>query len=330
MHSRRDLLAQAAAFACLASAARAQENATDPAPLGWVQRPLGHGTAIVLYPAADSVARTLAPAPPPPSGHGDNLTRRFGAATAEILLHGRGYAQPGAQAATGEFPVLLFAPGSRLAAFDYRVLLERVVGAGYVVVALTPPAQATYSDVATELAAAIAAIDGWRERADDALGAICGESFASFGHSLGGAASVLTISRSPRLRAAANLDGDFAPPTDAARPHQPLLYMLQENASEPQRSRDRRRRAWANVSSRSTSATALRCDGFRHLTFLDASLIAQTIPANLRANRFGDVNAQQALDATALVVTAFFDEHLKGRSDALATVAAATNMMRPY
>lgn len=322
-----------AALVSLASQGRGaigQERFTTLAPpgpfaLGRVERRLvGPAPAIITYPAAEATPRTPARGPRPPTGRAENLTRRFGEPAARELMDGLGWAQEGAATASGRHPVLVFAPGMRLAAFDYRTISEWLASAGYVVVAITPAGNADYSDAARDIAVACAAARRWANEPGDNLGAaIDAAAMGVFGHSLGGAAAALAASRDASLRAVANLDGDFAGAANAARPRQPLLYLTSEDDFEAQRSRERRARVWRNVSALSRSASAIRLSGFKHLDFLDAFLVASRMPAETREARFGRGPAEGALALSANLVRSFFDDHLRGQSGALAATLAS-------
>lgn len=303
--------------------------------VGWIQRlvPGNANPCLIFYPSALKGDRLPTSPPPPPEGHSTNLERRFGTTAASALIHGKGYAIPRAVAGNMRFPVVLFAPGLRLAAFDYRSILESVASHGYVVVALTLPTGTDYDAAAAHLRIVTDSLLVWSISKDDALGALCEiGSIGILGHSLGGAAALLAAHRDKRIRAAANLDGDYGGGTSDAKPDQPLLYAVSVDPMEPAHSLERRRQVWSSVSGRSRSATVVRLSTFRHLDFLDAALAKELIPVDRRQGRFGPIDGMRSVIIARSLASGFFDEHLKGRSgfvDRLMGVPEAQIAQRP-
>ena len=322
-NTRRGLLV--GALCALAPAANAQAVFVTPRPsgphqVGRVERGIGGRTALIHYPAIGEIGATARGAAMP-DAHLDNLTRRFGAGAAQALWSGAGFAQPGASVRAGRYPAVLFAPGMRLAAHDYRALLEDVASHGYVVVALSPDV-ADPRPIADQLIAARAVVQTWASDGDDRLGAIVDAArIGVTGHSIGGAASVLAASTEPGFACAANLDGDYIGAAGAARPRQAVFHLASSDAHEPNRSRERRARTWRDVSARSVSATLVRMPEAAHFNMLDAALLQAQMPADKRSGRFGAIEPAQGLALTGALLCAFLRERLNGEGDALLAAA---------
>jgi|CXWL01.1.fsa_nt_gi dienelactone hydrolase len=306
-----------------------------PAPggeraVGWRNDLVGadgaHLDWIAYYPAATGEGALSAPAMP--DTHVENLTRRFGADVARALAEGRGHGGENRAVSPGSWPVLVFAPGWRLSAYDYRALLEDLASRGFVVLAIetSPPTERPpYAETAAQIEAAIAAAQAMSARADsDFARGLDVSRIGVIGHSVGGAAAALAASETGAVRAVVNLDGDFAGASEMARPDQPMLYLTSVDPREPARTMERRARVWARVSRDSDAAEAVRLPVFRHFNFLDAALVQAAVPAADRTGRFGDIDATRGLELSGALSAAFFDEHLRGRLGAFDAALEAT------
>ena len=155
----------------------------------------------------------------------------------------------------------------------------------------------------------------------------------AFGHSIGGAAAVLAAARVPAIRAAANLDGDFAGAAAVEQPRVPLLYITSQppnrpavpmSAWEDESSEMRRDRIWRNLASRSPDAQRVRIGGLFHSNFQDEALLpASAMPPKLRRARFGSIDGARGLDLTARLLAGFFAQGMAGppAEDVASTVA---------
>lgn len=319
-----------AALLCL-GCAPAQETPVpviDPAPVQAV-RPAGpHAVGVMegpqtaggrlYYPAGDGgEARAIALT----EARREKLTQRFGAGVADALGRAVTAARLDAAPAQGRFPLVIFAPGSNMAAGDYRLLIEDLASRGYVVLALdpngAPPAsEARYAAAADEMIAALARI---RSDAPAPVAAIMDtDHVALVGHSLGGAAAYIALPRAPGA-VAINLDGDMmAPP--AVPPSASILYLIGQTPPENDRSRARRAGTWRDLSAGVADATVLQVTDFRHFDYADAALLQDGVPEPMRQARFGPLGGQKAHALTTDLIAAFLDSRLKG--DAAAWPAA--------
>lgn len=283
----------------------------------------------LFYPTDDQAsARTPDLVDLPPS-YQTALTRRFGAPAAAALLTARGNASWNAMPSKGRFPVLVFTPGAGMGARDYRLLLEEITSQGYVVAALNPlgsppVSEARYSEAADELSRATAAV---RDMASTAPWAdvIDTGRVGLIGHSIGGAAAVLALSRTPSALAAVNLDGDFSAAANAPAPSRPVLYIAGLTDGERQASRDRRGALWKTVSNGNAQAIALQIPTLRHFDFADAALLPPSLMSdNRRRNRFGAIGGPRAHVVTSRLLTAFFEQALSKAPETLDAALAAT------
>ncbi|MDV6329224.1 alpha/beta fold hydrolase [Asticcacaulis sp. 201] len=290
---------------------------SGPFGVGVVER---DGRWLIYYPAEMNLTAQAAPALP--KDYAADLKRRFGSLVSQALEAGKGFAVANARPATGARPVIVFAPGWHMMAQDYRAVLEDIASRGYVIVALerlpesqTPPYTAT-ARALTEgraLAASVAA-----DRLDWLNTAIDSQKVVLMGHSVGGAAAVLAASADSTVKGAVNLDGDYADEAASARPTVPMLYMLSYAPDEAASSVARRAEAWRRVKAKSSAPLALQIQGFRHLNFLDAALLAEQVPLKTRASGFGYYIPAAGLRMTADLVAAFCDEYANGKDWALA------------
>lgn len=235
-----------------------------------------------------------------------------------MLVEGEGYSALRAPLAPGRYPLLVFAPGARLTAYDYRALLEDVASRGYVIVALTPAEGADYAAVTGLIRACVNVAIGWSIDAEDALGVgIDTRRVGVFGHSLGGAAAAWAASQDARVGAVLNFDGDYTGGAEAARPRQPLLQTQCFDPGEPAPSRARRARVWSQVCAASAGACLLDLSGMRHFNFLDAALLAARMPQERAHGRFGTIDSTRGLRLAGALACGFFQEHLNGDAGAL-------------
>lgn len=286
---------------------------------------------IAYYPADAEPA--LSAAARMPSADVNQLTRRFGAEAAMALAQGRGYAVADAPVAAGRWPVLVFAPGWGLAAYDYRALLEDIASRGFVVLAIErtqdegrPP----YEETAAQIDAAVGAVRALAANPRDAFArALDSARIGAFGHSVGGAAAALAASQNSAIGAVANLDGDFGGRSETARPGQPMFYLISDDPREPARTMERRAHIWARVSADSDAAISAQARVLRHFNFLDAALVQAAIPADRRAGRFGEIDAARGLAISGALTAAFFDEQLRGRGGAFVAALGTTPEAMP-
>lgn len=255
------------------------------------------------------------------------LARRFGAPAAAALLAAKGEAGWNAAPARGPFPVVVFTPGAGMGARDYRLLLEDLASHGYVVAALNPlgsppVSDGRYGEAADELVRAVATV---REQAAQAPGFIDATRFGFVGHSIGGAAAVLALSKAPEARLAINLDGDYSAAALAPAPPKPILYIAGLTDGERQASHDRRGKAWRTVANGNGRAVALQIQTLRHFDFADAALLPpSTMTEDRRRNRFGPIGGARAHAAVSTLLRGFLDQELTARANGLDAALART------
>ncbi|MFE6055199.1 alpha/beta hydrolase family protein [Kitasatospora sp. NPDC056446] len=135
------------------------------------------------------------------------------------------------------------------------------------------------------------------------------------GHSLGGASAVEAMREDGRIRAAADLDGDFFAPLPAGGLPGPVLLLgAQRHAGEnPAANWDR---AWQQLTG---WKRWLDLPDAGHLSFcdmhwlVDAFGVRDQLPPETAPEQFGTVKGARALAATRAYLGAFFDRHLLGR-----------------
>lgn len=274
-----------------------------------------------------------------------SLVRRVGPAAADAFLKMRWHSGDGVPAAGGRFPVLVFAHGYHQPPTSYMALIEHLVARGYVVFAIAAPGFAEvvpladgriaanlplsdegYSKFAQDIASAVAEVPK--------LDAVPGHPFAGhldaarigvFGHSLGGAAAVLAAARMPSIRAAANLDGDYAGASADEQPRVPLLYVTTQPPNreaspksdwDDERNEVRRAGIWRHLAAASPRALRVRVGGMFHANFQDEALLpVSAIPQKLRGTRFGSIDGVRGLELTSRLLAGFFAETLDGPAE---------------
>ncbi len=317
--------------ACGAEAERAghvPRPLETPAPsgthgVGYQTRVIGGVEVIAYYPTATRAAAS--PAAQMTEPHIDNLSARFGADVSARLADGRGHAAADAAIAQSAWPVIVFAPGWRLAAQDYRTLIEDIASRGYVVLAIAdsptserPP----YAETATAINSVVnglAVTDG-----DAFMQSLDITQIGVMGHSVGGAASSLAASENDAIDAVVNLDGDFGGPSEHALVRRPILYLTGSDPREQSHTYERRARTWARVTTDVEFAQAVQVRSLRHFDFLDAALVRDEIREDRRENRFGTLEPARGIALSSALSVAFFDEALRGQQGAFATALAAT------
>ncbi|MFG2909772.1 alpha/beta hydrolase family protein [Kitasatospora sp. NPDC048286] len=135
------------------------------------------------------------------------------------------------------------------------------------------------------------------------------------GHSIGGASAVEAMRQDGRIRAAANLDGDFFVPLPADGLSRPVLLLgAQRHAGQsPTANWDE---AWRHLTG---WKRWLDLPEAGHLSFcdvhwlVDALGIREQLPPEGLAEQYGSIKGDRALAATRAYLGAFFDRHLLDR-----------------
>jgi dienelactone hydrolase len=221
-----------------------------------------------------------------------------------------------------------------MGARDYRLLLEEIASHGYVIAAVNPlgsppVSEARYSDAADELvdaATKLRALSATPPTAD-----LIDPSRVGFlGHSIGGGAAVLALSRDPGALAAINLDGDFGGASDARAPQKPILYVVGRTDGERQASRDRRGAVWKTMTTGNAQAVALQIETLRHFDFADAALLPpDAMSDERRRNRFGPIGGSRAHTATSKLILGFLDQALSAGPSTLDAAMTETPEAKP-
>lgn len=321
----RPLLALAAALAmpvasCSPPAPKVAEHPTaagvaaidgarlaGPHPVG-LRASAGPGGAMWLfYPAATDKA--AGPAPSLTADYKTALARRFDGQAAADLIAARGPVAWGAAPLAGAHPLLIFTPGASMGSHGYRALLAGLASRGYVVAALDPLGSPPVGDARYGEAADAIGRTAQALAARDAIDGIpidrrC---VAAIGHSLGGAASVLALARSPvPLAGAVNIDGDYSGPAKAPAAARPILYITGHDQTEGDSNFRRREAVWALVANGQASARHVELADLRHFDVHDAALLpAATIPSRLRIHRFGPMGGTRALATVDALIADF-------------------------
>ena len=299
-----------------------------PAPsgehgVGYQMRSFGGVDVIAYYPTAERAAASTAAQMTEP--HIANLSSRFGAEVSARLASGRGHAMADAPIAQSAWPVIIFAPGWRLAAHDYRTLLEDIASRGYVVLAIaqSPPGERPpYSESAAQIGAIVTALN---TPGDDVfMQSLDTTQIGAMGHSVGGAASSLAASENEAIDAVVNLDGDFGGSSEHALVRRPILFLASFDPREQSHTYERRARTWARITTDVEFAQTVQVRELRHFDFLDAALLREDVPERRRENRFGTLPSERGIALASALSVAFFDETLRGEAGAFRTALAAT------
>ncbi|MFC3383578.1 alpha/beta hydrolase family protein [Couchioplanes azureus] len=266
-----------------------------------------------------------------------------------LLLSGpagaHSHAVPGAAAADGRFPVVLFSPGLGGVRTQNTAWAEDLASRGYVVAAVDHPydsAAVVLADGRTVRTTVAASGDpeeddkraaGWRAvRAADLsfvltqlgrldrgelghplAGRLDTARAAATGHSLGGAAALRAAARDPRFTAVIDLDGGIGREQGPVR--QPVLALTQAIDGPD----DAEYVALLTAVLEPATATSYRLTvpGSAHLTFTDAPLYLPPVPAVA-----GSLGRAESVRMTTETCAAFLDATLRGRTDGLAATLA--------
>lgn len=272
------------------------------------------------------------------------MEKRLGKTAANALLSLKTDAQTNASIASDKnsFPVLIFAPGSSWLPTDYSSIVENLAADGYIVVAfaaasLSPVIQfpngsitnsvrvgnSTYGLIGADFNFICNQLE--RLNQDPSLKIekrMDTSKIGVFGHSLGGAAAILGAANNDKINAAANLDGDFSGDAENASPKQQILYITTQPPSlsdetpienwDEERNEIRRKGIWERINAQSAIAFRVRVAKMFHSNFQDAALLpVNSMPENLRSNRYGSIDGERGVKLTTELLSAFFDAQLK-------------------
>jgi predicted dienelactone hydrolase len=137
-----------------------------------------------------------------------------------------------------------------------------------------------------------------------------------FGQSLGGSVAAQLAHDNPRIRAAANLDGEFVGPVARTGVTKPFLLMASD-VNSPQK-----KESWKSFRSASTGwRHALHLRQAQHGSYTDLQAILPQLTDHMKISAapelIGTINPRRSLAAQRAAITAFFDLQLKTRPTTL-------------
>jgi predicted dienelactone hydrolase len=248
---------------------------------------------------------------------------------------------------SGRFPVIIFSPGWKGHLTQNTVQFELLASHGYIVVSVEhPPARNLPVEFDPSLQNNL---DGYDREAQvrggdirfvidqlaslnhsDPLGLFTGHFDLSrlgmFGYSFGGAVTAQACCDDERIRAGINLDGMLFGPAADAGVSQPFLFMSSDGALPTEtdlRHPDARRRLHMQAldrdmkridhSLRRFGGYYLRVQGAAHSNFSDRPLYSPL----RHLTDAGSISPLRAFEIINAYTLAFFEQHLKGKSQAL-------------
>jgi len=253
--------------------------------------------------------------------------------------HGTSTSVADAAVATGQFPVVLFSPGLAGVRTQNSAWAEDLASRGHVVVALDHPGdsavmvlndgtavtstvRSTGDDAKDE-----ANTDRWTNlRVDDLRAAIDELPAANrahrllqghldltrvvaAGHSVGGAAALLTADRDRRVTAVVNLDGL---PRGAAKPVVPVLTLVAGHWTGDAAGAERYAARLDATTSASRCAFRLTVPGVAHLGLTDAALFLPPLPSLVGPRLSWLADRRAGISASSTATQVFLDHVLRG------------------
>ncbi|MGW4913760.1 alpha/beta hydrolase family protein [Streptomyces sp. NPDC004270] len=244
----------------------------------------------------------------------------------------RTHAHVSAPPAPGRFPLVLLSPGFSMPRSTLTALADDLAGRGYVVASVDH----AYESVGTEFpgrriltCAACEQVDTPAEEAAVVLGRAADLSFVIgeltshrrtgvlsrmidprrigiAGHSIGGAAAAATMSADHRVRAGADLDGDFfVHPAGARLGRRPFMMIGSESTHSPDNDATDWPDAWSHLNGWRRWLTVT---GAEHFSFTDLPYLADQLGLSDPAV---PLSGARGWLITRDYVTAFFDLHLR-------------------
>ncbi|MFE0809394.1 alpha/beta hydrolase family protein [Streptomyces sp. NPDC058848] len=305
---------------------------TDP----WVPTARGRELLVsVSYPARRAGAGSPAPYVTTDEARllleARNLT---GVVPAETLAGTRTHARVGAAPAPGRFPLVLLSPGFGMPRTTLTSLADDLASRGYVVAAVDhaheslatefpggriPPCVACEEvDGRSELAAVVRGraadlsfvLDELtvRRRAGALARTIDARRIGAAGHSIGGATAAATMAADRRVRAGADLDGNFfVDDAGAGLGGRPFMMLGAENVHSPGGGITDWDGAWDRLHGWKRWLTV---EGAGHFSFTDFPWLADRL--GLPPDPEAPLSGERSWHITRDYVAAFFDLHLRG------------------
>ncbi|MBE1563345.1 alpha/beta hydrolase family protein [Nonomuraea africana] len=240
----------------------------------------------------------------------------------ETLTATRAHARVSPPPSRARLPLVLMSPGFTMPKATLTSLAEDLASRGYLVAAV----EHTYESVATTFpdgrtTTCLACVRG-QDGAKVAQGRVADLRFvldqlmrrdlvdrsriAVVGHSMGGNSAAHTMLADPRVKAAANLDGTFAPIVpNLGKP----FLMVGTTKHVPDGKDSTWRQSWANMTGWKRWITVTGAD---HSSFVDYAVLRPQLglPAP-------ELVGARALKITRAYLAAFLDTHLRGRDEPL-------------
>lgn len=241
-------------------------------------------------------------------------------------------------------PLVVLSPGHSKPRSELTGLAEELASRGYVVAAIDH----TYENVATTfpdgrvttcVTCEIAKGAGWwvkleKSRAADVsfvldqltgkhpkwkdAGLIDTSKIAMAGQSAGGASAVTALLEDSRLRAGIDMDGTVESPVPASGLSRPFLFLGKPATYTPGKGEAA---SWEQVwKGLNGWKRWLLMDGAVHLSFTDLGVLVDQVGLDVGA----DIRGARAMDITRKYVTAFFDQHLRGKPQPLLNKSSAS------
>ncbi|MFC7883107.1 alpha/beta hydrolase family protein [Streptomyces sp. NPDC057376] len=257
-----------------------------------------------------------------------------GVVPAETLAGTRTHARVGAAPARGRFPLVLLSPGFGMPRTTLTSLADDLASRGYVVAAVDH----AYESLATEFpggrvmpCVACEKVDGRAEFAGVVRGRTADLSFVideltdrrrtgalarmidprrigAAGHSIGGATAAATMAADRRVRAGADLDGNFfVDDAGAGIGERPFLMLGAESVHSPGGDITDWDGAWSRLHGWKRWLTV---DGAGHFSFTDFPWLGDRL--GLPTDPEAPLSGERSWHITRDYVAAFFELHLRG------------------
>jgi dienelactone hydrolase len=242
-------------------------------------------------------------------------------------------------------PLVVLSPGHSKPRSELTGLAEELASRGYAVAAIDH----TYENVATTfpdgrvttcVTCEISKGQGWwvkleKSRAADVsfvldqltgkhpkwkgAGLIDTSKIAMAGHSAGGASVVMAMLKDSRLRAGIDIDGTVASTVPASGLSRPFLFLGKPATYTP--GKGEAAASWERVWTGLTGWKRwLLMSGAVHMSFTDLGVLVDQLGIEVGA----DIAGARATNITRRYVTAFFDQHLRGKPQPLLNKSSAS------
>jgi dienelactone hydrolase len=273
------------------------------------------------------------------------FNKKMGESASQFLNQLKTWSVPNAPIAQlpGKWPVLVFGPGLTWTPAEYRTLIEEIVSNGYIVVAYVPAGFAGTTQLANgKIVNGTLDVPQQDILFSDALfvethlaylqnswlkGHMDIDNVGVFGHSIGGAAALVSAAKDSSIKAVADLDGDLMGSALTEKLSQPSLFLCHDERSAiakaekkmekegRERSEYRRHSDWVRATDDAKISLRLRITDIEHLNFTDLALIpASRMTDSERKNKLGEADGVSSLKLIADLTREFFDYCLKHTS----------------